>query len=307
MFRRVLTWSAGSASAAIALAAIAGLLAPLDPRLEMANHFRPFLFAGALAALAIAVAFRRLPLITGTLVVGAFLALLMLVPLRYAAPKAQAKEPALRVASFNLSLLNGRLNDAAAFLASTNADVIVLQEVLCAQTDPLFAELRAQYEHVYRDNPRCFGQAILSRHPIIATGRFDSGWRRPLWIWADIRYRGKIVRVTGVHLSHPTRPADQAHNIEQLITHLRSIGLPHVIAGDFNLTPYSWLLTKLSRRSGARRHATYLRSWPSDLPLPIVLIDHVFTSAHFDSGGFTVGPNVGSDHYPVIADLVLQN
>jgi endonuclease/exonuclease/phosphatase (EEP) superfamily protein YafD len=306
MFRRVLTWSVAGASPVIALAMLAGLLAPFDPRLEMANHFRPFLLLAALVVLVLAALLRRKFLFGAALALSLALAALTLLPLLYAAPSAANENPILRVASFNISLLNDRLPEAAKFLIGINADVIVLQEVLCEKSDPLFEALRPAYPHIFRASERCFGQAVLSKHPITATGRFEFKWRRPLWVWADITYRGTAVRITGVHLSHPTRPFDQVSNVNELIAHIKATKLPHVIAGDFNLTPYSWLLTKFSHQSGVRRHATYRRSWPSDFIFPIVLIDHVFSSRHFARAKFTIGADIGSDHYPVIADLILR-
>ncbi len=306
MFRRMLTWSVAGASAAIALAVFAGLLAPFDPRLEMINHFRPFLMAAALILLLLAFLLRRRSLISACAVLVAALTALISTPLLYAAPSADAEKPLLRVVSFNVWNLNSRLPDAAKFLIGTNADVIVLQEVLCAQTDPLFSDLKSAYPYIFRASEHCFGQAILSKHPIVGTGRHDYVYRRPLWIWAHVAWQGKTIQITGVHLSHPTRPHDQVINVNDLIGYVKATRYPHVIAGDFNLTPYSWLLTKFSYRSGVLRQATYQRSWHADFPIPAFLIDHVFASSDFANASFTVGPNIGSDHLPVIADLVLK-
>lgn len=305
MARQVLTWLAAGASAAIALATAAGLLAPFDPRFEMINHFRPYLMAGALIAFLFALLLRRRRLVAATGSIAAAIAALVAIPLLYAAPSAPATTPALRVVTFNLWNGNRMLPDAAKFLIGTNADVIVLQEVLCAASDPLFEALRPAYPHIYRASERCFGQAILSKHPILKTGRRDYSYRAPLWIWAQIAWQGRTIQVTGIHLAHPTRPRDQAVNVNDLIGYMNATKLPHVIAGDFNLTPYSWLLTKFAHASGMRRLATYQRSWPGNFAFPAFLIDHVFASGDFAKADVAVGPYIGSDHLPVIADLVL--
>ena len=39
--------------------------------------------------------------------------------------------------------------------------------------------------------------------------------------------------------------------------------------------------------------------------LPLVPIDNVFASPHFAKIATTVGPRLGSDHRPVIADIAL--
>ena len=61
--------------------------------------------------------------------------------------------------------------------------------------------------------------------------------------------------------------------------------------------------------TGLRRHATFLRSWPTDgqfrLPAPAFLIDHVLTTPDITSVSIRTGPVVGSDHLPVVAVLRL--
>jgi len=306
MFQQILTWCAAGASAALALLTIGGLLAPFDPRFEMINHFRPFWLVGAAFVLVLALVLRKPLLVAAALVLVAALGGLTLLPLRDTAPKVVDGARSLRIVSLNLSPQNRRLDEVARYLIASNADVIVLQEVVCREYDSLFAALADSYPHVFRASESCFGQAILSKHPIVATGRRDFRWRRPSWLWAEIAVGSKTIRITGVHLSHPTRPFDQAVNMNEFIAYSRGIDLPHAIAGDFNLTPYASLLAKLSREAGVLRHGTFRASWPSRLPLPVVLIDHVYTNAHFASAGFQVGPFLGSDHYPVIADLVLR-
>lgn len=305
MLFRILTWSVAGASAAIALAAIAGFFAPLDPRFEMINHFRPFLLAASISVFALALILRKRALLLaagGPLVV---LAGLMLAPLYFAAPAADGDKPNLRVVSLNLWVNNVRLAQTAFFLRLANADVIVLQEVLCEQSDPLFDALRTEYPHQFRASERCFGQAILSKYPILTTGRQSYKHRDPIWIWAELEIGAQIVRVTSVHLSHPTQPFDQVINIDELARYARGVTSAHVMAGDFNLTPYSWLLNKFSWHSGMMRGATYAASWPGHRAFPAFLIDHVFTSADIAHTGFHAGPFAGSDHRPVIADLVL--
>ncbi len=307
MFRQILTWSAAGASAAIALAMIAGLFAPLDPRFEIVNHFRPLLTAGALASLLLAALLRerRLAIASGAVSLASLA--LALSPLYFAAPSANGERLALRVVSLNLWVENRDRAASVEFLRASKADVILLQEVRCAPSNPLFAALRGIYPHIYRATERCMGQAILSKYPIARTGREDFEYRRPVWIWAEIALGASTVRVTGVHLSHPTRPFDQVKNIDALVAYARGVALPHIIAGDFNLTPHSWLLTRFARESGLRRNGTFQASWPGHRAVPLFLIDHVFTSVDFARADFTVAKRAGSDHRPVIADLVLRD
>jgi endonuclease/exonuclease/phosphatase (EEP) superfamily protein YafD len=46
--------------------------------------------------------------------------------------------------------------------------------------------------------------------------------------------------------------------------------------------------------------------WRHTRLLPFVPIDNVFASRQFASLGTTVGPYLGSDHRPVVADIALM-
>jgi endonuclease/exonuclease/phosphatase family metal-dependent hydrolase len=75
------------------------------------------------------------------------------------------------------------------------------------------------------------------------------------------------------------------------------------------MTPWSYRMQRLLATSGLRHYAMFLRSWPTDgqfrLPLPAFLIDHVITTPDVSTVSIRMGPNLGSDHLPVIAVLRL--
>jgi endonuclease/exonuclease/phosphatase (EEP) superfamily protein YafD len=79
------------------------------------------------------------------------------------------------------------------------------------------------------------------------------------------------------------------------------------------MTPWSYRLQRLLASAGLRRHATFLRSWPTHLypqlrlPAPAFLIDHVLSTPDIRSVSIRTGPVVGSDHLPVIAQLRLPS
>jgi hypothetical protein len=79
---------------------------------------------------------------------------------------------------------------------------------------------------------------------------------------------------------------------------------PVVAVGDFNATPFSAVTRAFARDSGLAR-VSALPSWPSFVGLPQVAIDHIFVSPGIGAGRVRLGGPGGSDHYPVIADLVL--
>jgi endonuclease/exonuclease/phosphatase (EEP) superfamily protein YafD len=77
------------------------------------------------------------------------------------------------------------------------------------------------------------------------------------------------------------------------------------VAGDLNLTPFSWKLAKLALSVGLRRHGTWAMSYPAHEWLPFLLLDNVLSTPHFATITFRTGLSLGSDHLPLVRDLAL--
>jgi endonuclease/exonuclease/phosphatase (EEP) superfamily protein YafD len=83
---------------------------------------------------------------------------------------------------------------------------------------------------------------------------------------------------------------------------------PLLIAGDFNTTPHSPHFTDLINRSGLRSAALgrhWAPTWPTFFMPAGIQIDHVLVSDGVAVKRFETGPAVGSDHLPIIVDLLL--
>ena len=84
---------------------------------------------------------------------------------------------------------------------------------------------------------------------------------------------------------------------------------PLIVAGDFNVTPWSQHFHTALARSGLNDCAAghgLAPSWPSQFPPLGIRIDHCWASQHWRSTDVRLGPSLGSDHLPLIADLELE-
>jgi endonuclease/exonuclease/phosphatase (EEP) superfamily protein YafD len=301
------------------LMTVAGALAPVYPIADLPNHFRPYTLAGACALLAGALMLRapRTAWASAGLVGlnGALLAL----PLLWSAEPAErstagqalaaAAERDLAVVTFNMRY--GDPRRVARALRAGDADIVLLQEIGAREVRALRPLLQARYPHSHTcaQDRRC-DAAVFAKRPWAASGY--EPWTRStpemIWVELDDPEVGRV-RVVGVHLSLPFRPDDQVRHVERLVRLRASYKGRMIIAGDFNMTPWSWRLQRLLVRADMRRHATFLRSWPTDrqfgAPFPAFLIDHVMTTPDIKSVSIRIGPNLGSDHLPVIAVLRL--
>ncbi len=284
---------------------VGGLLAPWVPFWEITNHFRPFVWVGtaAMATIALAVSHRRLQWACGILF--SIVSVLLLLRLVHAAPNATTSAVFVRIATFNLWDWNNRFEEIAAYVEQTGADIVVFQEVTCARTEPLFALLRRSYPHILQFPNDCFGQALLSKQPWLESGRIDAQGRTPLLVWARFSSNGTDFHVTGTHVAMPLDSDEQVQHVDRLIAHMADRPGPHIVAGDFNLTPFSWKLAKLGHATRLHRHATFLATWPTHWPLPLFLIDNILSTREFTTVRTHLGPDLGSDHRPLVVDLSL--
>ena len=122
------------------------------------------------------------------------------------------------------------------FLAETDADVVVLQEATKPDIALLHQTLQSRYPFSIGD----WGIVILSKHPILAEGRVDRPGYPP-WIslmirWARIKVNGTPLELAGVR---PFYPELQQQDIAALIAFAQARTLPLVMAGDFNMSPWT--------------------------------------------------------------------
>ena len=89
--------------------------------------------------------------------------------------------------------------------------------------------------------------------------------------------------------------------------------LPHtILAGDFNLTPWTFALRRMDVQFGLTRRTRALATWPNRLPshdnpalmpFPILPIDQIYAGSAWRTESIRRGPRTTSDHYGVLATL----
>lgn len=300
------------------LVSSAGLLAPILSVADFANHARPFvLFCAATLTLLVLSSTQPRPLKRASFALLALNVLLLVSPLPFAAGNAGsgfaalASHRQLKVITFNMAWADRPIGDVIAFLSEEDADIVALQEATAKHGEALRRSLAQTYPFIHscHDVHICT-QMLLSKHRWVEVRHEMRARGVPEMIWArfDDSVVGRV-RVHSLHMSWPFEPEEQDRQIAHLISYSRALSEPAIFAGDFNLTPWSYQLVRLLAASGLRRHTTWLRSWPTDgqlyLTVPTLLIDHVLTTSEIGSVSVATGANLGSDHLPVIARLVM--
>lgn len=164
--------------------------------------------------------------------------------------------------------------------------------------------LRDQYPHSFAPTTLgVFGVALYARRPFSPT-LLSIGRRQMPLLRADF---GDMV----VYVAHPMPPANArltADNREYLEALAQRVGAetgPVIVAGDLNTTLWSNNIEPLLRHPmqwPANSGLAY--TWPAAKPWMAIQIDQVLTRG-MTAGRYRTLGDIGSDHYPVRADLVI--
>lgn len=229
----------------------------------------------------------------------------------YVHPAAMARSSrnALRVLSLNVWFRNEDPGRLAPYLESSGADVIVLQEISQGQARDLRARLKS-YPHAYVEGAALTDVVLFARWPLREPGTVKLSSTGVSALRAIVDWRGMPITVVGAHLHWPIGPRNSARRNGELVG-LAELARTHtgplLLLGDFNITPWSAHFSKFldtSRLKDCAAGHGLDPTWPSQVwPLGI-RIDHCFASAHWLALNAWTGPRVGSDHRPMIAELV---
>jgi endonuclease/exonuclease/phosphatase (EEP) superfamily protein YafD len=289
----------------------------LDAQFDLLTHSCPFWLAGGLLAFVwglFAASSRLRPALMAVgagalLASGLLMAAELTRPIRPPVPPAPGRQ--IKLIQYNAWERNVSPKADADWLASQAPDVIVLEDAEEPITEALMA-------HGYIRAPGIADLAIFSR-----TAPIKRQLRIPLADWrllpdiapaTFIGPDGAPFTVIGVHLRRPFEPSQMwgALTLADLIEHADRRRM--IVAGDFNLTPWSFGLKRLDRRFELERRDRALFSWPSrsivgsgrPFPFPFLPIDHIWAGPQWRTVKIERGPRLGSDHYPVVVTLALE-
>jgi endonuclease/exonuclease/phosphatase (EEP) superfamily protein YafD len=297
-------WGALGALWVGSLASFAG---PLWWRFALLSHFRVHMLLTALVfALGFALTRWRVGWV-GALLVGALHgagigSVLWSRPPLEAAPAEGAQT--LKVLSVNVLGENPDTARLLALIEAEQPDVIAVQEVR-AHAAAALAGLTAYPHRLIIPQPDNFGVGLLSRAPL--TDLELHHWEGFISVSGYIQPSGPWVLVT-----HPPPPmsARQTETRDRVLEEVgaKARGMTSaVVAGDLNQTPWAvgfggWL--RDARLREARPRWSFTTTWPSgSLLWAGITIDHVLITDDWHLCGYEVGPDVGSDHRPVIVTL----
>lgn len=235
----------------------------------------------------------------------------------------------LRLMTYNVQLWQRRNVPAIVReILDADPDVLSLQDARGVRDTPLAPYLK-------RRHVAMFGQYVfVSKFPIVETSVGDISYdgETHTYLRARIDVGGRHVSIFNAHLVTPRdalsplrSPALWRHAISemrqnqsqrmrqasQLVADSQEISGPLVIAGDFNAPPASLVTRMLTDRgfvdafSAAGRGYGYTFGHTLLVGRPFLRLDRILASRHLVPVRAWAGGASGSDHRPVIADLML--
>lgn len=198
-------------------------------------------------------------------------------------------------------------------IQDANPDIICAQEV----DDYWYTEfqrLKEAYPHHHAiPRPDNFGIGLWSRFPLLDVSTLELGDATVPTIMAKLNVHGTTVNLLCLHTLPPLL-GDYADTRNQQLAAVPELvekyGAPFLLVGDLNATMWSPYVTDIIAATGlqdARKGFGIFPTWPANVPLfPTPCpIDQILVSPGIEVNNFERGPFVGSDHYPVWADVVI--
>jgi len=226
-------------------------------------------------------------------------------------PKTATDPVRVRVASVNVFYRNRDYARVADFIHAEKPDAVVLVEMTADWRRGL-ATAEAQFPFRYRTRGvGGRGVDLWSRLPMKDIGELPLQSAQEPAIQATLIASGHPLRLFAVHASWPLAPASAARRNRQLVLlaqQARATKLPLVVAGDFNISPFSPHFRQFLEEGNLRSAADgfgWQPTWPTFLPPAGIQIDHGFVNPAVAVQSFHRGSGDGSDHRPIVMDLVL--
>lgn len=292
----------------IAAPSAAGFLSAGGYPLELFSHFRPQYCAGALAIAATFLLLKDTPGAAASATLALINVAAMFLPLMGVTPHDPATKH-VRVVWANLEHAPGALAAVAALADATDADIIALTELPDGDTRRARQALPRYPGSISAPENSVFSIALQARTAFAAGGAvidLPTDWSHAAR-WAQTSDGVRVIAL------HPTPPVNGVATIERdhvIAAAAREAAAAPVslLVGDFNATPWSRVMIDL-KKTGLQRvdcGAPWRSTWRSRLPLAGLPIDHAYVGRDIRGATCRVGPDIGSDHYPLIIDLVLN-
>jgi endonuclease/exonuclease/phosphatase (EEP) superfamily protein YafD len=305
--RRTRSWSASAVRAAVvvlAAASVAGFLDRFAWPFELVTIFRLqyAVVLALLAAPALLLGARRTALVA---ILVASLNVASVAPPLDDRAEAAAPGAPLRLLLVNVEAGNDRYDELVRLVRKVRPDAIGVTELDATWAGELARRLPGYRHRLLVPQDGAYGAGVYSRLPLEARVHRFPATEGPPTIVARLRPPGgDELTFVVTHVHTPFAGSIHARQLEALAAARPRLGRRVAVCGDFNTVPWSAAFRRLADHGLVD---LYDGSWPGyswptwspflRLPIDNCLVAGVIVADHRH------GPDIGSDHYPLIVDL----
>ncbi|MEO1287738.1 MAG: endonuclease/exonuclease/phosphatase family protein [Chloroflexota bacterium] len=288
------------------------------------NNLAPYLFGLAVVGLVISLLLRRRRLsgvyVLVTLIGALWIGSALLPPLT---PLAMADASAsIKLVTINVYPNNDDLGEMVDWLDARNPQVIALQDLPEDRT--ALADLNDTHPHIASQEGRAT-RAIYSQFPILESSDVQLAHSTAQRVVLDVNEQAVVIY--NVHLFMPLNDRDaqwtilrydekrRNEDVAQLLGNIANETEMVIVTGDLNLTEWSPVYNQLTEQlTDAYRRSSWGigATWPADASEDfgagyprLFRIDYVLFTEPIEVVSSIVGSSVGSDHLPLIVELVI--
>ncbi|MEO7993794.1 MAG: endonuclease/exonuclease/phosphatase family protein [bacterium] len=235
------------------------------------------------------------------------------IPLYFGGPPHPLPPKQLRLFSSNVLYENKQYAQLFEAVKEADPDIVLLAEFdndWAAEIAPLQAEY--PYSQM-KPLGGAFGIACFSRIPLDTLTIEHSDQGDAPYIRASLTIEGQPLTIYGVHLKPPidqTYLRERNAELNELAPLISARTTPTLLIGDLNLTSDSGVFGRFLKQTGlhdSRAGYGIQASWPKWVPLAKIAIDHCLISPEIVIVDRHLGPDIGSDHRPLIVDLAISS
>lgn len=303
-------WFLAIPAVLLAVASLAAFLGPWAWWLDVLANFR-VQFAAVLVPAGLILLAVRWWRTAAVVLAAAAVNVALILPLYVPPPATPPDGPALRVLSFNVLADNEQYDEVVDYIRSVEADVVVLHEVSRPWEEQILESGLPYIVNPVRTGDLIFGTLVLTPPGAEVSGYgFTVGEPRAVEI--RMKLDGRDIAILA---SHPLSPSTETRSllrdaqIRFAAEWAADQEVPALVVGDLNATRWSHAFGRLTSIGGLRNSENgfgFQPSFPAGAGVVLrVPIDHLLHSEGWVVAERRLGPALGSDHFPLVVDLVL--
>lgn len=215
----------------------------------------------------------------------------------------------LRVLQSNINKHNYQYSQLFSLVREENPDIAVFLEVSKTNAKN-FEVLRDTLPYsIAAQDGDIDGTIVYSKLPLKNASVKSIGEGRKS-ILADLTIQDQTISLITAHPSQTLGKIyyeERNRQLAAIADYVAKVKKP-LLVGDFNVTmwsPYYKRFVSTAKLRNARRGFGILPTWPTDYPVLSIPIDHCFVREDIKVLKTRTGRKVGSDHLPVITDLLI--